>query len=203
MGKGLRVHIETAVFDGCRSRILCCQEQIGRDKIRLLYGVITSSSAGKVQRSGDLLQTSDLENIIAVIAIRGPGAFGIGKHQMSVSLEFDLQHGKGQPFAILNDLRQLALLSFPDAILPERKGNLQIPLPYFGVYIFLRQIQKQGKDNDSQQLYHGSNLSVGTGTVERMFSILPAAEPVSEPKLHTSLWASTGTARVRTSSGIT
>lgn len=38
MGKGLRVHIETAVFDGCRSRILCCQEQIGRDKIRLLYG---------------------------------------------------------------------------------------------------------------------------------------------------------------------
>ena len=191
------------VFDGCRSRILCCQEQIGCDKIRLLYGVITSSSAGKVQRSGDLLQTSDLENIIAVIAIRGPGAFGIGKHQMSVSLEFDLQHGKGQPFAILNDLRQLALLSFPDAILPERKGNLQIPLPYFGVYIFLPQIQKQGKDNDSQQLYHGSNLSVGTGTVERMFSILPAAEPVSEPKLHTSLWASTGTARVRTSSGIT
>ena len=156
-----------------------------------------------MQRSGDLLQTSDLENIIAVIAIRGPGAFGIGKHQMSVSLEFDLQHGKGQPFAILNDLRQLALLSFPDAILPERKGNLQIPLPYFGVYIFLPQIQKQGKDNDSQQLYHGSNLSVGTGTVERMFSILPAAEPVSEPKLHTSLWASTGTARVRTSSGIT
>ena len=54
-----------------------------------------------------------------------------------------------QPFAILNDLRQLALLSFPDAILPERKGNLQIPLPYFGVYIFLPQIQKQGKDNDS------------------------------------------------------
>ena len=95
MGKGLRVHIEAAVFDGCRSRILCCQEQIGRDKIRLLYGVITSSSAGKVQCSGDLLQTSDLENIIAIIAIRGPGAFGIGKHQMSVSLEFDLQHGKG------------------------------------------------------------------------------------------------------------
>ena len=77
MGKGLWVHIETAVFDGCRSRILCCQEQIGRDKIRLLYGVITSSSAGKVQRSGDLLQTTDLENIIAVIAIRGPGAFAV------------------------------------------------------------------------------------------------------------------------------
>ena len=104
MGKGLRVHIETAPGNGDRSGILRGQKQIRCHQICFRYGIIASSAAGKGQTTGDFFQTTDLEDVVAVIAVRGTGAFGIGKYQMSVGLKFDLQHGKGQAFPILDDL---------------------------------------------------------------------------------------------------
>ncbi len=146
---GLRIYVELCPDRLVRNH-LPEEEQVGRHQADFVYGIIPSFSPGKPQGAGHSLAAADAEYVIAVILIRGAGAFLVAEYQMPVRLELHLQHGQGEPFSVFDDFPQLSLLSLKDMVRPEAEGNPQVLLPKLFVKTPLGDEKEVGDKADSQ-----------------------------------------------------